>query len=303
MKTPLLSDEGLVILLFHGVVGPSRHAVRNYTQKHLGREFFARLMTELARTGRAMSMEQVIEHHEAGADLPPRSFAVTFDDGFENNCSVAAPILADLSIPATFYVTSGFIEHNGMSWIDRIEYCIEAAAMPGSLRLPWEDRPRRFADAAGKIAILDQLRDRVKRDASIDVDALITDIFAQCGVEEVHANDDPLDRKMSWRQVAELHAHPLFTVGGHSHTHRILSFLSPEELEREIATSLDLLRERAGIETRHYSYPEGLAHCYSPAVIDALQRRGIACCPTAERGVNRRADDLFRLKRNMVAAE
>lgn len=298
----ILSGEGLVILLFHGVVECSPYGVRNYTHKHLDREFFAGLMGQLAKSGRPLSMDEVIEHHEAGAALPPRSFAITFDDGFENNYSIAVPILADLNLPATFYVTSGFVEHNAMSWIDRIEYCIEAAATPGVLRLPWEDEPRRFTDAAGKIAILGHLRERVKRDGSIDVDALITDIFSQCGVPEVRGSDDPLDRKMSWRQVMELHAHPLFTVGGHSHTHRVLSMLSPDELEGEIKTSLDLLRERAGIETWHYSYPEGLDYCYSEEVIKALICRGIACCPTAEPGINRRADDLFRLKRNMVLA-
>ena len=35
--------------------------------------------------------------------IPKRSFVITFDDGFENNYSVAAPMLDDLNIPATFY--------------------------------------------------------------------------------------------------------------------------------------------------------------------------------------------------------
>ena len=34
---------------------------------------------------------------------------------------LAAPILNDLNIPATFYITTDFITNNSMSWIDMIE--------------------------------------------------------------------------------------------------------------------------------------------------------------------------------------
>lgn len=294
-----LSDDGLVIFLFHGVVERSTHQVRNYTHKHLEKEYFARLMKGLAASGRALSMDELVEHHAGGVPFPPRSFAVTFDDGFENNCSIAAPILADLRIPATFYVTTGFIEHNAMSWIDRIEYCLEHARL-GTLRFPWHGEPWAFSTDADKVAILDHLRGRVKRDSSINLDALVAEVFSQCGVHEVGQSDDPLDRKMTWKQVRELHEHPLFTVGGHTHSHRILSWLAPALLDEEIGTSIDLCRRRAGIDLRHYSYPEGLHHCYSDKVIRALIQRGIVCCPTAEPGLNRHTDDLFHLHRNMV---
>ena len=92
----------------------------------------------------------------------------------------------------------------------------------------------------------------------------------------------------------------LFTVGGHSHTHAILSFLDDDALDAEIDTSLRLLAERARIKARHYSYPEGLRHCYSDRVIRHLKKRAIRCCPTAEDGVNDHRTDLFRLKRITV---
>ena len=105
---------------------------------------------------------------------------------------------------------------------------------------------------------------------------------------------------MTWAQVRALADDPLFSIGGHSHTHAILPFLSPRALESEIATSLKLLRMHLPERVEHYSYPEGLAHCYSDRVIDVLRAQGVRCCPTAEPGVNAPGADLFRLKRVMV---
>jgi hypothetical protein len=65
--------------------------------------------------------------------------------------------------------------------------------------------------------------------------------------------------------------------------------------------SLRLLGDALGEPVRHYSYPEGLAHCYSPAVIAALRERGVVCCPTALPGTNPVGTDLFELRRYLVA--
>ncbi len=294
-----LSENRFAIFLFHGVIRRQTHAVRNYTRKHLELDHFAgALRTLLAAGGRPVSLDEVARAHEAGEALPPRSFAVTFDDGFLNNLTIAAPVLADLSIPATFYVTSDFVASNRMSWIDRIEWALEQAA-PGALRPPWGPAVP-FSDAESRRSLLGEIRRHVKSDPGIAMDALATELQAQLGFPETWSSEDDLDLKMTWDQVRELASDPLFTVGGHSHSHPILAFLPKAELERELDLSLALLRDNAGIGPRHYSYPEGLAHCYSPAVIGQLRRRGVVVCPTAIDGDNDAATDLFELRRVMA---
>jgi len=295
----ILSERGLAILLFHGVVEESDHTVRNYTCKHMEKDRFYRLMQQLKQEGQPVSMGDVIARHTEGRPYPPQAFAVTFDDGFENNYSIAAPMLRDLGIPATFYVTTDFVEHNTMSWIDRIEYCLEATGT-GCVHLPWEQDSRLFSNAGDKIALLDYLRHVVKLDGGIDADGLADDLCLQWGLGPVAGSDDPLDLKMNWQQVRQLDGEALFTVGGHTHRHMILAYLGRAELHDEIGTSIRLLKGRAGICSPHYSYPEGLAHCYSDEVIDVLKNHGIDCCPTAEEGINRAGDSLFHLKRTMV---
>jgi hypothetical protein len=44
--------------------------------------------------------------------LTGREVVVTFDDGYLDNYVYAAPLLADLGLPATFYLTAGFVGTN-----------------------------------------------------------------------------------------------------------------------------------------------------------------------------------------------
>lgn len=292
--------EVLSILLFHGVVEDNVHYdVRNYNRKHIPKQYFAGVLERALQLGTAVSMDDVLTRYCEGEPPPPRAFAVTFDDGFENNYSVAAPILRDLNVPATFYVTSQFVDANAMSWIDRIEWAFERPDVV-SVHLPWRKDVATASTPAEKIALLDEIRQVVKRDTQYREEDVVQTIFSQTGLDEIAASEEPIDRKMTWAQVAEISGNDLFIVGGHSHTHSVLSSLTRKQLNAEIDTSLRLISNSVGGPLVHYSYPEGLAHCYSQDVIDALKARGIRCCPTAIEGANAPGADPFHLRRSLV---
>lgn len=294
-----LYEDGLLILLFHGVIEKQTCEVRNYNRKHIEKDYFAALLKRLKQKGVALSMNDVLGFHDRRQPYPARSFAVTFDDGFENNFSVAAPVLSDVQVPATFYVTSGFIELNGMSWVDSLEFVLEEIPR-GKIQLPWQDRTSVFSSIGSKMELLEEIRSTVKKSPHINTADLVRDISEQLGREPVLSSDHPLDLKMDWSQVQQLGSDSLFHIGGHSHSHPILSFLSAEDLQKELDLSLGLLKQRAGIESVHYAYPEGLAHCYSSLVISELKARGVRCCPSAILGKNTLEYDCFNLRRTLV---
>jgi peptidoglycan/xylan/chitin deacetylase (PgdA/CDA1 family) len=295
-----LADEGVVIFLFHGVIKHHHRGVRNYTRKHIGELLFARCIASLRKKGYPLSMQDVMCHCIEKKPFPDRSFAITFDDGFENNLSVAAPILADFKVPTTIYVTTGFIDANAMSWIDRIEYAVENAPSQ-KLTLEGSEETFAFDDRESRIAFLKAVRTLVKNNPHCDGNVFADQLCARLGYPCPMCGDSELDLKMTWDQVRSAHQNEWITIGGHSHTHPILSYLNPESLSNELDVSISLLKNKAGIGPEHYSYPEGLSHCYNGRVIAALKQRGVQCCPTAINGINRCETDTFELKRMMVA--
>jgi peptidoglycan/xylan/chitin deacetylase (PgdA/CDA1 family) len=57
---------------------------------------------------RVVSLSELVTGARAGRDMAG-ALAITFDDGYLDNYEVAAPILSKLGLPATFFVTTGFV--------------------------------------------------------------------------------------------------------------------------------------------------------------------------------------------------
>lgn len=294
----LLGDSTFLILLCHGVIRAEHGGVRNSVGKHLTAAAFENVLNDLRVEGTPVSIEDVSVAIEQGKTLPPNSFVVTFDDGFQNNYTIARPILRRLGVPATFYVSTAFIDQELHSWTDMIESALDATGEV-RLELPFMPAPKTLTTTEEKLALMGEVRAFVKNDSTIDPYAFATKVVRQCGLEAMEP-DPELDVMMSWEQVAELDRDPLFTIGGHGHTHRILDFLDTPDLEQEIAISYEKLQAHLNRPIDHYSYPEGMANCYSDRVIEILRGHGAVTGVTAEPDLNSIGSDPFRLKRVTV---
>ena len=57
--------------------------------------------------------------------LPPNSFLLTFDDGFREIYDIIAPILLDKGIPATFFISSGFLDNRELCYQHKASLLVE----------------------------------------------------------------------------------------------------------------------------------------------------------------------------------
>jgi peptidoglycan/xylan/chitin deacetylase (PgdA/CDA1 family) len=70
----------------------------------------AQLVGLLERGFQPCALRQLIEDHRCARELPNKSFVVTFDDGHESVYSHAWPILKELEIPATVFLTTAYLD-------------------------------------------------------------------------------------------------------------------------------------------------------------------------------------------------
>ena len=66
---------------------------------------------------RVVSLTELLDRLTAGADIS-RRLAITFDDGYRDNFTFAAAELRKRGLPATFFVTTGFIGTEHTAWWD-----------------------------------------------------------------------------------------------------------------------------------------------------------------------------------------
>jgi peptidoglycan/xylan/chitin deacetylase (PgdA/CDA1 family) len=90
----------LVVLRYHSISDFRRHEVNVKVSA------FRSQMEHLAKNFTVLSLR-----HGLGLlnNLPNRAVAITFDDGYKDNFTNAYPILKSLKIPATIFLTAGFI--------------------------------------------------------------------------------------------------------------------------------------------------------------------------------------------------
>jgi peptidoglycan/xylan/chitin deacetylase (PgdA/CDA1 family) len=104
------------ILMYHLVAPASPRRFEKYTV--LTREFEWQ-MAWLSRRGySAVTMETLLAMRQSRSDLPRRTVAITFDDGFAALMDHALPVLERHGFLATFYLVAGFPE-NRATWLSQ----------------------------------------------------------------------------------------------------------------------------------------------------------------------------------------
>ncbi|HJZ96125.1 MAG TPA: polysaccharide deacetylase family protein [Candidatus Solibacter sp.] len=270
-----LSGHRLRILCYHGIC-EDRLAVQPWMPHFfVTATDFQKQLEYLLRSACVLPLHDAIIRLRDGS-LPPRSVAITFDDGYANNFHLAYPLLQKYRLPATIFLSSAYMVSGEIYPFLKLKL----------IRLHMKSRLAADALPEYKSSPLDLVVERAERWWPEVREALAADQLQTL-------------RPMTIEEVKAMTS-PLIEFGAHTHTHCILKNESRERREEEILTSIQKVAEWTGSPVRLFSYPNGQSGDFGQIDKNALRAQGIEAAVSGMGGANSAASDRFELRRYPV---
>jgi peptidoglycan/xylan/chitin deacetylase (PgdA/CDA1 family) len=271
------------ILIFHRILAQPDEL----NPDEWDRASFGNLLSFLKSNFNILTMSEYGKRMRYG-DIPAKSLSITFDDGYADNYTEAYPLLKKYGLKATFFVTTGTLD-GGRMWNDTIIEVLRRLDAERSDTLQHLLPKSSGNYSSGRQLVLQvinkckYLEPRVRQE--------VVDSLAQ-EVDEL-----PRDLMMTSNQVATLHREGM-EIGGHTHTHPILTSLSDDEAEHDILEGKRRLEQIIDAEVVSFAYPNGVyKKDYNRRHVEIVDKVGFDTAVTTNWGVADRTTSRLELPR------
>ncbi|HKV42168.1 MAG TPA: polysaccharide deacetylase family protein [Blastocatellia bacterium] len=218
-----------------------------------------------------LSFSDLRSIEERGGRWPERGLIVTFDDGYRDNYTNAFPILKEMGLPATVFLTTGHIGATRLFWWDLIAYYIKQSRLKSVALEPPCALFLRLETPAERDSAIETILKRVKRLPDEEKNEIIRNLPARL---EVEIDSSSLERMhLNWDEVREMSASGM-EFGSHTVSHPVLANVQPQQVETELVTSKREIERQLGRESIVFSYPVGGHGNFTPEVKEAVARAG-----------------------------
>ena len=307
---------GALILLYHRVTEPDADPQRLAVRP----AHFAAHLEAIRAAADVLSLAELVTALDTGR-LPARGIVVTFDDGYADNATTAAPLLTAAHVPATFFLTSRYVDGTREFWWDELEQILLGpAVLPPALRLSL-DGAAWVADLGTAAAWTPATvaahrgwtvedRDPTPRHAAYR--ALCTALKPMTGAARTRVLDQlaaqtrltpvvrPTHRPMRASEALALARTPGLSVGAHSASHPSLAALPVSDQRAELLESRNTLAHLTQAPIAHMAYPFGGRGDQSWRTRRAARAAGYTAACANEPGLVRSRATRFRLPRVLV---
>ena len=293
------NSQSVVILLYHRVI-PSDKLSEVFSSPAIVvfQDTFEKQIRFLLQNYKVMSLYEFFDLYLQNSPFPQKTAVLTFDDGWSDNYVYAFPILKKYNIPATIFLTTGFMGNTSTFWQEKLMFLLSV----------FQNRPE--ASISDFCICLRKLPDKIKDSLKLNMNKKVLWNFPE---ELKYMNDKTLNDLMdclekllnypkipintnnfiTWDQAREMISSKI-DFGSHSQNHKILPQLSSEDIEREVSTSKKKIEDELQTVVKAFAYPNG---AYDEIVIDKLRKTSYQIAVTTEPGLNSFRTNHYRLKR------
>jgi len=243
-------------------------------------EAFRSHLSWLKQHGDPISEQDLLDSIYGKRALPKRAFMITFDDGYRDNYTIAAPILKELAVPGLFFIPTEPIIHRNLGWWDLIAWCLKRTQLK-TIHFRGKD----YIIGSSIKAADYQLKQDMKLQAAYENEEFILDLAKACQVE-LPDRSITNQELLSWDDIREMKKLGM-GIGSHTHSHRVLATLSLEEQRDELEKSKRIIESEIGSPVHSFAYPVGGYEHFHQETIQIVQEVGYKMAFSYLTGVNR----------------
>jgi peptidoglycan/xylan/chitin deacetylase (PgdA/CDA1 family) len=242
----------------------------------------------------------IVRFEDDWSNVKEPSIAVTFDDGYADNVIEALPILEEIGVPATFFISTGNLDTMHEYWWDELERIIMGERdLPERFTLISTDFRQDWptASPASRETFYQQLLPLMMQLDPARREEWLIQLrqWAQVGEKGREAY-----RAMTSDELRYLAGSEWVTIGAHTVTHTPLSILTIEKQREEILSSKHQLETLIGKEIKTFSYPFGRKKDYDRTSIHLCREAGFIKAASNFPGQVHRWTDQYQLPRHLV---
>lgn len=220
---------------------------------------------------------------------PPRSgrrrLVICFDEAYASVAQLAAPVLAEMALPWTFFVNSGLVG-NSMVAVDNIVTYIANTVGLEPLTVSAGREIRSSAD---------YIRNHLATIPPAERRQIVEQLAASCGIR---LTDLTARRPYITREELITLARSGVTIGNHTADHVHCRTLDGAGAGEQVADSRRDLEDLAGTTVDAFAYPYGSRADATPLMTNILKSSGHRCAFLVQRRFNRvGSSSLFHLSR------
>jgi peptidoglycan/xylan/chitin deacetylase (PgdA/CDA1 family) len=286
-----LHRRDLTILMYHGVL---REPLPISDPCFISAAAFRQQVEYLRRHFSVVSLANALELLQHDAVEKP-TVVLTFDDGYQNNCDIAFPVLKEFGVPAIIFLATGLVNTSDSVWFCSV---VRALSTTRKQSLQWEGEQMELSNPVQRSAASLKLQASIKQHPPAEVGPLVERLCEQLAVDAL-AKFEPGSpfRMLTSNSITRMVESGLVEFGGHTVTHTILSLLSPDEQRREILGSLEAVQSLTGQPCRYFAYPNGRPQDYNASTIEFLREGGVTAAVSTITGPNDSRTSRMDLKR------
>ena len=256
----LREQPGARILLYHGIdqVNNTQLNARFLSQK--------KLYEQLKYCKEHFHVLDLDNYFQGNFEAGKMNVAITFDDGYLNNLELVLPVLEDLQIPATFFVTAINSTTYPMLWTDYLDLVNMRYRHPVVIQEEvFEHNEREYVNTKKEtLKAISKRKDWTFKSS-------IYNTFPELLSDPVCEEYATYWKVMNEPQIRQLSASPWASVGSHGYYHDDLGGLPTEDAVKLLRKSKSYLEGVLEQEITALAYPNG---AYTPALVAAAKRLG-----------------------------